>query len=63
MIGADDGTSIGDSKHLLLDKAHFFVVGRIIEQQFDQSGDEASMIGGSMGMTRRDSTAQSHHVI
>ena len=24
MIGADDGTSIGDSKNLLLDKAEFF---------------------------------------
>ena len=63
MIGADDGTSIGDSKNLLLDKAEFFVVGRILEQLLDRSGDVGSMISGSMGMTRRDFSAQSFHVI
>ncbi len=38
MIGADDGTSIGDSKNLLLDKAEFLVVGSILEQLADRSG-------------------------
>ena len=28
MIDADDGTSIGDSKNLFLEKAEFFVVAR-----------------------------------
>ena len=63
MIGADDGTSIGDSKNLVLDKAEFEVVGRILEQLPDRSGDVGLMISGSMGMTRRDFIAQSFHVI
>ena len=52
MIDADDGTSIGDSKSLLLDKAEFFVVGRILEQLGDRLGYYVgSMISGGMGMT------------
>jgi hypothetical protein len=58
MIGADDGTSIGDSKNLLLDKADFFVVGRILEQLPDRSGYVGLMISGSMGTTRRDFIAR-----
>ncbi len=63
MIGADDGTSIGNSKNLLFDKAERYVVGRSLEQLVDRSGDVGLMISGSMGMTRRDLTAQSSHVI
>ncbi len=63
MIGAYDGTSIGDSKNLVLDKAEFEVVGRILEQLLDRSGDVGLMISGSMGMTCRDFIAQSFHVI
>jgi hypothetical protein len=63
MIGADDATSLGDSKNLLLDKAEFFVVRRILEQLVDRSGDVGLMISGSMGMTRRDFNAQTFQVI
>ena len=51
MISAGDGTSIGDSKNLLLDKAELFVVGRILEQLGDRPGYVGLMISGGMGMT------------
>ena len=59
MIGIDDGSSISDSKNLLLDIAEFFVVGRCLEQLVDRLGYVVLMISGSMGMTRRDFIAQS----
>ncbi len=63
MIGADDGTSVGDSKNLLLDKAEFFVVRRILEQLSGRSDDVGLMISGSMGMTRSNFNAQSFYGI
>ena len=62
MIGFDDGTSISDSKNLLLDIAEFFVVGRCLEQLVDRLGYVVLMISGSMGMTRRDFIAQSFFI-
>jgi hypothetical protein len=44
MIGADDGTSIGDSKNLLFDKAELHVVGRSSEQLVDRSVEVGLMI-------------------
>ena len=62
MIGIDDGSSISDSKNLLLDIAEFFVVGRCLEQLVDRLGYVVLMISGSMGMTRRDFIAQSFFI-
>jgi hypothetical protein len=58
MIGSDDGTSISDSKNLLLDKAEFCIVGRSLEQLADRPGYVVLMISGSMGMARRDFKGQ-----
>ncbi len=63
MIDADDGTSVDDSKNLLLDKGEFFVVGRREEQPGDRPAYEGLMISGGVGMTHCDFGSQGVQVI
>ena len=63
MIGADDGTSVGDSKNLLFDKGELHVVGRSLEQLENRSHYVVLMISGSMGMTPRGFNGQSFLVV
>ncbi len=63
MIDAYDGTSVNDSKNLLLEKGEFIVVWRREEQPGDLQAYEGLMISGGVGMTHCDFASQGFQII